>query len=151
MLRSSQQARLNSASHIPSVSRPAPLTPFTTRKTKRCSDLLEETPKGSVSAENSTSRPDESKGMKLARMRFCFLFFFFSKREGKVWKFSVCKGGYFAGREMISFYSGVLEMKNQRSGRKLRKGKILGKEKWERWREGWVKDAVKHCTPGLTG
>lgn len=63
----------------------------------------------------------------------------------------MCKGGYFAGREMISFYSGVLEMKNQCSGRKLRKGKILGKEKWERKREGWEKDAVKHCTPGLTG
>lgn len=42
-------------------------------------------------------------------------------------------------------------MKNQHSGRKLRKGKILGKEKWERWREEWEKDAVKHCTPGLTG
>lgn len=109
VLRSSWQERLNSASYIPSISIPAPLTPFPTRKTKRCSDLPEETPKDSVSAENSTSRPDESKGMKLARMRFCC--FFFPKREGKVWKFSVCKGGYFAGREMISFYSGVLEMK----------------------------------------
>lgn len=28
----------------------------------------------------------------------------FSNREGKVWKFSVCKGGYFAGREMIFFF-----------------------------------------------
>lgn len=63
--------------------------------------------------------------MKLTRMRFwfsfaCFAVFFyfyyfiilefclfaclFSNREGKVWKFSVCKGGYFAGREMIFFF-----------------------------------------------
>lgn len=40
-------------------------------------------------------------------------------------------------------------MKNQRSGRKLRKGKTLGKEKWERWWEGWEKDAMKHCTLDL--
>lgn len=134
------------------ISRPAPLTPFTTRRTKRCSDLPKETPKGSVSAQNSTSHPDESKGMKLARMRFWFLVgLFFSEREGNVWKISVCKGGYFAGREMISLYSGTLEMENQHIGRKLRKGKILGKEKWEGWRKGWEKDAVKHCTPGLTG
>lgn len=63
----------------------------------------------------------------------------------------MCKGEYFAGREMISIYSGVLEMKKQHFGRKVRKGKILGKEKWEGWRKGWEKDAVKHCTPGLTG
>lgn len=75
------QVRLNSVLCIPSTSRPAPLTPFTTRRTKRCSDLPKEIPKDSVSAENSTSHPDESKGMKLARMRFwvffCFLVFFF--------------------------------------------------------------------------
>lgn len=32
-------------------------------------------PKGSVSTENSTCHPNESKGMKLARMRFSFVFF----------------------------------------------------------------------------
>lgn len=55
---------------------------------------------------------------------------------------------------MISFYSRVLKMKKKHInilegsrgkesswGRRNRKGR----------REGWEKDAVEHCTPGLTG
>lgn len=43
-----------------------------------CRDSLEETPQGSVSPEKSTSHLDGSKGMELAKMRFCLF-----KRGGK--------------------------------------------------------------------
>ena len=53
-------------------------------------------------------------------------FFVFFKGEGKVWKLSVCKGGYFAGREMISFYSGVREMKKSTFWKEVEGKKNLG-------------------------
>lgn len=49
-------------------------------------------PKGIVSTENSTSHPNESKGMKLARMRFSFVFFS-RKGEEMFGKFHCAKEG----------------------------------------------------------
>lgn len=38
----------------------------------------------------------------------------------------MCKGGYFAGREMISFCSGVLEMKKSTFWKEVEEKKNLG-------------------------
>lgn len=85
--------------------------------------MPKEIPKDSVSAENSTSHPDESKGMKLARMRFWV--FFFRKGRKCLENFSVqrrvfCRKGddfflfWSTGNEKSTFWKEAEERKNLR-------------------------------------